>query len=355
MKSVLITGGAGFIGSNLAVLLKAKYPDVRVTSIDNLKRRGSELNIQRLENSGVKFIHGDVRFESDINNAGVFDLMIECSAEPSVLSGFNSLPNYMLDTNLNGLINCLNVCKKNNSKIIFLSSSRVYPYDQLNQEPFVEEESRFSFLVEPQSRLTNKGISESFPLVGIRSLYGASKLSAELIINEYCNMYGLGAIINRCGVVAGPWQFGKVDQGVITHWVMAHHLLRPLEYIGYGGQGKQVRDILHIEDLFDVVDLQITNFDQCNGATYNIGGGLGVSTSLLELTDICRAVTGNYVDISSTAVDRVADLRIYITDSSFFENLLGWRPKKDVYSIVYDINQWLNGNSKNLKSILPLM
>jgi CDP-paratose 2-epimerase len=236
-----------------------------------------------------------------------------------------------------------------------LSSSRVYPYDRLNQESFIEEKSRFRFLVEPHSKLTKKGISESYTLVGIRSLYGASKLSAELIINEYCNMYRLGAIINRCGVVAGPWQFGKVDQGVITHWVMAHHLKRPLKYIGYGGQGKQVRDILHIEDLFDVVDLQITNFDQCNGATYNIGGGLGVSTSLLELTDICRVVTGNYVDISSTAVDRVADLRIYITDSSFFENLLGWRPKKDVYSIVFDINKWLNENSKNLKSILSLM
>lgn len=238
MKNVLITGGAGFIGSNLAVLLKCKYSNLNVIALDNLKRRGSELNIQRLINSGVNFVHGDIRFASDLLNAGDFDLMIECSAEPSVLAGFNSAPNYMLDTNLHGLINCLNVCKEKKSRIIFLSSSRVYPYDKLNQELFSEEETRFSFLMEDQSRLTNKGISESYPLGGIRSLYGASKLSAELIINEYANMYDLDAIINRCGVVAGPWQFGKVDQGVITHWVMAHHLSTPLSYIGYGGKGE---------------------------------------------------------------------------------------------------------------------
>ena len=349
MRNVLITGGAGFIGSNLAILLKRKYSNLNVMALDNLKRRGSELNIQRLVKSGVNFVHGDIRFESDLLNAGDFDLMIECSAEPSVLSGYNSAPNYMLDTNLNGLINCLNVCKLKKSKIIFLSSSRVYPYDKLNQELFTEEETRFTFAPVGQSKLTKKGISESYPLGGIRSLYGASKLSAELIINEYANMYGLGAIINRCGVVAGPWQFGKVDQGVITHWVIAHHLLKPLSYIGYGGKGKQVRDILHIEDLFDAIDLQINNFNRCNHATFNIGGGIDVSTSLVELTELCQHVTGNTVSVSRLTEDRKADLRIYITDYSLFENKMGWRPKRSVQSIVSDINQWIIKNSKQLQ------
>jgi CDP-paratose 2-epimerase len=352
MKKIVVTGGAGFIGSNLSLLLKAKYPQLQVIAFDNLKRRGSELNVQRLIKGGVSFIHGDVRFESDIASIGNFDLMIECSAEPSVLSGFNSSPNYMLDTNLNGLINCLNVCKKNHSRIIFLSSSRVYPYNKLNQELYIEEDTRYSFAQNSGSNLTKRGISESYPLNGIRSLYGASKLSAEFIINEYCSMYSMGSVINRCGVIAGPWQFGKVDQGIVTHWIMAHYLNHPLTYIGYGGHGKQVRDILHIDDLFEVVDMQIRNFDKCSGSTFNIGGGVDVSISLLELTHICRSITGNIVPIESLAENRDADLRIYISDTTKFEKEFGWSPRKNVRSIVEDIHKWIVENFRQLEFIV---
>ena len=100
------------------------------------------------------------------------------------------------------------------------------------------------------------GVAEDFPLAGARTLYGSTKLAAELLIEEYRAAYGLRAVVNRCGVVAGPWQMGKVDQGVFTYWMLAHHFRRPLSYIGFGGSGKQVRDLLHVEDLIELLDEQ---------------------------------------------------------------------------------------------------
>ena len=103
------------------------------------------------------------------------------------------------------------------------------------------------------------GIAEDFPLEGARTLYGATKLAAELLVAEYADAFGLQAVIDRCGVIAGPWQMGKVDQGVFTYWMLAHHFGRPLRYIGYGGAGKQVRDLLHVDDLVDLVDEQLAD------------------------------------------------------------------------------------------------
>lgn len=121
-----------------------------------------------------------------------------------------------------------------------------------------------------------------------------------------------------------------------------------------GVRGKQVRDILHIQDLFDAIDLQINNFNKCNHGTFNIGGGFGVSTSLLELTRVCQDVTGNAVSVSSLPEDRKADLRIYVTDYSLIENTIGWRPQRSVHLIVSDINQWIIKNSKQLQFCLSL-
>ena len=131
---------------------------------------------------------------------------------------------------------------------------------------------------------SSHGISEEFPLHGARSFYGASKLACELLVQEYVYGYGMAAVINRCGILTGPWQMGKVDQGVVTLWV-AHHCYfgRPLRYMGYGGQGKQVRDLLHVDDLFDLLLLQLRSTGAWNGQIYNVGGGNDVSASLREL------------------------------------------------------------------------
>jgi CDP-paratose 2-epimerase len=239
-RSLLITGGCGFVGSNLAILFKKFSPETRVIVMDNLKRRGSELNIPRLSAAGIKFIHGDIRNIEDLASMPAVDVLIESSAEPSVLAGFAESPDYLINTNLVGAFNCFEFARKHSAMIIFLSSSRVYPHKLLNSLKYTEGIKRFYWDTSQNLlNLTNfQGISEAFPLTGARSLYGATKLCAEYLLEEYADMYGVKYVTNRCGVIAGPWQFGKVDQGVFTLWILNHYFKRPLEYIGYGGNGK---------------------------------------------------------------------------------------------------------------------
>jgi len=353
MKTILITGGAGFVGSALALELKAKHSDFTLFCLDNLKRRGSELNIPRLKRAGIEFIHGDIRNKEDFDGLPPIDLIIEASAEPSVLAGLNSTPDYLLNTNLVGTINCLNFALKNKSAFIFLSTSRIYPIKNLEKINYTEDNTRFT--VSPIQTLlgvSEKGISENFPLNGSRSLYGTSKLTSELIIQEYQEFYGLRTVINRCGVLTGPWQMGKVDQGVVVLWAARHFWKKGLSYIGYGGTGKQVRDILHTKDLFRLVDWQIQNIDRINGDTFNVGGSNEVSLSLLELTLLCEKITGNTIPISSIAETRQADIPVYITDNSKISAISGWKPEIKPLQIMTEIFTWIGENEKDLESIL---
>ena len=301
-ETMLITGGAGFIGSNLAVSFKKKYPALRVIAFDNLKRRGSELNIQRLKQSDVEFVHGDVRNPEDLEFGTKINLLLECSAEPSVLAGYGCSPQYLINTNLVGTINCLELARENGSDIVFLSTSRVYPYTAINDIKTTEMETRFAWNKEQGRHLSGwseNGIDVDFPLNGVKSMYGATKLCSEIILLEYLKMYGVRGVINRCGVIAGPWQFGKADQGVFMLWMLAHYFKNPLKYIGFGGKGKQVRDLLHVDDLFDLLDLQIASMDNITGEIYNIGGGAAISLSLRETTKLCENITGNKIEIKS--------------------------------------------------------
>lgn len=293
-RKVLITGGAGFVGSALGLGLAERYPDWKITALDNLKRRGSELNLPRLKQVGIEFIHGDVRNKEDLDPVALQpDIILECSAEPSVLAGYTS-PGYVLQTNLVGTINCLELARQTHADFIFLSTSRVYPIAHLSALKFTETETRFQ-LLDDQSLggVSSQGISEEFPLDGARSLYGATKLASELLIAEYADAYGIITLINRCGVLTGPWQMGKVDQGVFALWMAFHYFQKSLKYIGYGGTGKQVRDFLHIADLLDLIDLQIHNFDKLKGQTFNVGGGAENTLSLYETTQLCQKITGH--------------------------------------------------------------
>jgi len=352
-SNILITGGAGFVGSNLAIKLKKKYPNINIWVMDNLKRRGSELNIPRLKEKRINFIHGDIRNKEDFEEFNKIDLILECSAEPSVLAGINSSPNYLINTNLNGTINCLELARKNKAAFVFLSTSRVYPIDPINNLEFKEEETRFTAKDKQKiSGVSSRGITEEFPLEGARSLYGATKLCSELIMQEYMYNFGIKGIINRCGVITGPWQMGKVDQGVFVLWVAKHYFKGELSYIGYGGEGKQVRDFIHIDDLFDILDIQINDMDKYNQRLFNVGGGLENSTSLQELTRVCEFVTGNEIKIGKIAEDRPADLRWFVTNSDKIQKITGLKPKKGLEQTVNDIFNWIKNNEKELKIIL---
>ncbi len=347
---ILITGGAGFVGSNLALALREAMPEVSITAMDNLYRSGSELNVTRLEAADVRFHQGDVRHPETFPTEP-FDLMIECSAEPSVLAGRDGSPDYLFQTNLVGAYHCLEQCRKHGAGMIFLSTSRVYPVARLESHPWREEETRFVWEDEGTPGLSSRGVSESLALDGPRSLYGFTKLAAEQLIEEYRETYGLKAVVNRCGVIAGPWQFGKVDQGVVALWVMAHHYQRKLSYIGYGGTGKQVRDCLHVHDLADLVLEQVRDFDQWDGWLGNVAGGLENSASLQELTAICQQVTGNTIQIASVTENRPSDLRLFIADCSKLFARTPWRPKRFVRDILADTHAWVRENEQALAKL----
>lgn len=351
--NILITGGAGFVGSSLAITLKNTYPSYNIYALDNLKRRGSELNLKRLKDAGVEFQHGDIRSKEDFDSLPGVDAVIEASAEPSVLAGLNGTPDYLINTNLVGTINCLNYALRHKAKFIFLSTSRVYPIKTIETLNFVEEETRFALTDEqPVAGVSSKGIAEDFPLNGARSLYGTTKLASELIIQEYNEFYGLKTVIDRFSVITGPWQMGKVDQGVMVLWIAKHYFKQQLGYFGYGGTGKQIRDMLHVADLVRLVDWQLHNIDAVNGEIFNAGGGLQTSASLQELTKICQEVTGNVIPIQSVPETRTADIRLYVTDNSRVTARTGWAPQIGIRQIVEEITEWLAANETDLAPIL---
>ena len=166
-------------------------------------------------------------------------------------------------------------------------------------------------------------------------------------------MYGIRGIINRCGVIAGPWQFGKVDQGVFTLWMLAHYFKRDnLKYIGFGGKGKQVRDLIHVDDIFELLNLQMDKIDQFNGKIYNVGGGYDISLSLMETTKICRELTGNKITISEDHITRPADVIIYIGDNTRVQENAGWCPKCSPKNILEDTFLWIHSNEILVKKTL---
>jgi CDP-paratose 2-epimerase len=354
MQTVLITGGAGFVGSNLAIQIKKKYPGYTVICLDNLKRRGSELNLLRLKLLGIEFVHGDIRDRNDFTQIQTpIDCVIDAAAEPSVLAGMNGQTDYLIDTNLNGTIHSLNFALKQKASFIFLSTSRIYPIRTIEAIQVEEAETRFELSGQQTlPGVSSRGISEDFPLQGPRSLYGTTKLASELMVEEFRETFGLKTVINRCGILTGPYQMGKVDQGVVVLWMARHFWKKGLSYVGYGGLGKQVRDLLHIDDLFGIIDRQLHQIEKFDGQVFNIGGGRKVSASLRELTQYCREITGNTIAVGSVAETRKADIRIYLSDCARIHALTGWEPKISVQRILLDVYSWIKDNEHALKPIL---
>src|SRR3954447_4832732 len=328
---LLVTGGAGFVGSNVCLQLRERHPDWDVVALDNLYRRGSELNLARFRAAGVTFVHADVRQRADLDAAGAFDAMVECSAEPSVMAGGD----VVVPVNLLGAWHCFEAAAAHGAQVVFLSTSRVYPIAGLEALEYRETDTRYELA-------GREGIDEAFPLAGARTMYGASKLAAEFLLMEY----DVDWVVNRCGVIAGPWQMGKVDQGVFTHWMLSHVFGRPLKYIGYGGTGKQVRDLIHVDDVVDLVERQLTDPATWRGRTYNVGGGRSGSLSLQETTALCRELSGREVPIGAESETRAGDVRCYLSDCRALYAHTDWRPRRTPQDVLRDIHAWISGHEQ---------
>jgi CDP-paratose 2-epimerase len=353
-QRILVTGGAGFVGSSVALALRNAHPQTKVTAFDNLHRRGSELNLARLREAGVAFVHGDIRSLSDLTTLPEApDLIVECSAEPSAQAGYGGSPEYLIDTNLLGCYHCLELARRIHADFVFISTSRVYPYRRLNELAYEETPDRFQLAAEQTvPGASGHGVSEDFPLDGARSLYGMTKLAGELMVAEYADAYGIRYLIDRCGVLTGPWQMAKADQGVIALWVAAHYFRRKLSYIGFDGSGRQVRDFLHIGDFCDLLLEQIGNFETYQGRLFNAGGGLPFSLSLKETTQLCEEITGNRLSIAPVAETRPADVRIYLTDHQRLSAVKGWQPQRDAHTTLTDIFNWIRDSEDLVKHAL---
>jgi len=330
---ILITGGSGFVGSNLAIYLKEKKNGIKVDSIDNLSRKGSELNLKRLKQNKIKNFKIDISNNNKIKNLPRYDLIIDCCAEASVEASKKEIDR-VINTNLIGTFNILKKCAKDRSNIIFLSSSRVYSIKKL------------------QNLKKNYLIDENFDTSGAKSIYGFCKYSSEHLIKEFSFFYKIKYIINRFGVISGPWQFGKQDQGFVSLWIWRHMNNKKLSYIGFDGKGSQIRDAIHIQDVCELITIQINKLSKINNLTINAGGGKKNAVSLKMLTKLCENVTTNKIKITSKKKTSVYDIPYYVTDNKKVKKIYNWEPKKSFLDIMNDVYRWMNLNKIVLKKYI---
>jgi CDP-paratose 2-epimerase len=335
--NILITGGCGFVGSNLWLYLKDKIKNSKIYSLDNLFRKGSRLNLSRLKSYKITNYNIDIKDYKKINKLRKFDLIIDCCAEPAI-SISKKDPDRLLNTNLIGTFNLLKKCVKDEAKIIFLSTSRVYSINALRN---LFKNNNFKSKIKIKYK-----IKENFQTTSPKSLYGFTKLASEELIKEFNYSNDIEYIINRFGVISGPWQFGKQDQGYVSLWVNSFLKKKKLSYIGFNGYGNQVRDIIHIDDVCDIICKQIYNFAKTKNQIFNIGGGIKNSLSLKNLTKICKDITKSDVKFTKIKNTSIYDVPYYVTDNSKIKKFYNWQPKKNVRSIVKDIYVWMTENKK---------
>ena len=351
---LLITGICGYVGSRVAARIFESVSGVEIYGVDNLSRRGSETTLSSLARLGVKVIHGDVRIQDDINSLPGTDWVIDCAANPSVLAGLvpagGVTSAQLVGSNLTGTLHLLEYCKKHKSGLILLSTSRVYSTQALNSLKLLETATRF----EPAGRsaaagFSKYGVSEKFSTEPPLSLYGATKFSSEIMALEYAEAFSFPLWINRSGVIGGPGQFGKADQGIFSFWVYSRLLKQPLKYIGFGGKGKQVRDCVTAEDVADLLLKQMKSPDKKAPKIMNIGGGRANSISLRELEDFCRDFFGPTDVPASVAASRPYDVPYYVSDTRLAEKHWGWKPSHSRTEILLGIGRWARDNKEAIR------
>jgi len=314
--NVLITGGAGFLGSNLAISLAKKGHDIYI--YDNCQRGNH--NLVELKNNTCKIVRGELDDIGDILHKHSFDCIFHFAAQVAVTASYES-PRNDFRVNAAGTFHLASQAK---IPIIYSSTNKVYG-DNVNLIPLEEQETRYDFANE----FKKKGIPEHFSIDAKKHTpYGVSKLTGELYVREF------GGVVNRFSCMYGPRQFGNIDQGWISHILVSKLKGKPITVYG---DGKQVRDILYVSDVVRLLELQMEHLDKIKGEVFNIGGGYDNTISLLELLKKIN-VKPNFADW------RPADQKVYYSDISKAKKLLGWEPKVSKEEGIQKITEWLEQN-----------
>lgn len=347
---ILITGACGFVGSELCLALRSLLSDLQITGLDNLSRRGSWRNLERLEQRGIRVLHGDIRQAADLDGLEPQDWLIDAAANPSVLAGVDGKASsrQLLEHNLLGTMQMLEACKRWGSGFVLLSTSRVYSIPHLAQLGVECRDGAFAptpAALASTPGLSAAGIDETFSTAAPVSLYGATKLASEVLALEYGDAFELPVRINRCGVLAGAGQFGKADQGIFAFWLHSWREQKPLRFIGFDGQGHQVRDCLHPRDLAALLALQLqAGDDRSKPRLANVSGGASSARSLQQLSSWCSDRWGPN-PVSPSREPRPYDLPWVVLDHGVASSAWGWMPQISIASILGEIADFAEQNT----------
>jgi len=341
---ILVSGGCGFVGFSLLESFAELWPrgsgSLELYGVDNLSRAGSELNRRRLDKLGVKFFHGDLRLWSDLEHLPGVDLVVDASANPSVLAGVDGKVSsrQLIEYNLNSTVNLLEFCRVHKSSFVLLSTSRVYSIGALSRLAVTMQNDAFAFDEAKNQTVgvSEKGISESFSVEPPVSIYGSTKLASEALAVEYGSAFNFPVWINRCGVLAGAGQFGKVDQGIVAFWLNAYLHRKPLKYIGFEGRGYQVRDFMHPKDLAALIVKQIDSTVSTSQRTFNVGGGLQRAMSLAQLSAWCGNRFGVH-EIHSADEERPYDIPWVVMDATLAQRTWDWDCQDSLEEILAEV------------------
>ncbi len=344
MKKIFITGICGFVGSNLAMYFQSS--GYQVYGIDNLSRKGSEKNFKFLKQKGIKILKSDLSKLNKFNffKGKKFKAFIHCAALTSVLDGANKIStDFLYKNNLLSTLNSLRLCNYLKSNFIYISSSRVYSIQAINKIKFKFNNNVSKLKKNNLTGLSSNGINENFSTENPLSFYGSSKLICENLLKEYCKFYNIDYFINRCGLLSGSGQLYKNDQGIISFWINSWKNKKKLNYIGFGGQGHQVRDCLHPLDLGTLIAKQINFFKNKSkkNMIYNVSGGIESAFSLKELSLWCKE---NIFPkkIGYVKKGRPFDLKWIVLDNKKAKKAFNWDVEFSKNDIFCDIN--LNDN-----------
>ncbi len=330
----LITGGAGFIGTNLANRLLTNGQRVRV--IDNLSRPGVERNLKWLRDThgdAVDVVIGDIRNPYRVRDAARdIDNVYHFAAQVAVTTSVDN-PAHDFETNLRGTFNLLEAVRAQETPptLLFTSTNKVYG----GLEDIILEEQASQYAPVDPNILRN-GIGSDYPL-SFHSPYGCSKGAADQYVLDYARIYGVKTAVFRMSCIYGPHQFGTEDQGWVAHFLISALQGQPITLYG---DGKQVRDILFVDDLIDAMQLAVGRIDDISGSAFNIGGGPANAVSLIGLIDIMNAYIDGTVE---TTFDewRPGDQRYYVSDIRDFMAATGWKPRVSVADGVEALHDWL--------------